>query len=1406
MKILKYLLCASLLWGIIGVRAQSQAVPAFYLEMHKPKPNVFVVDSLYGIYRDQTPNDLDPEAIALIKKEKKQAKPPKSAWLAHAKEENTPIKKEFRSVYEKEYLEWRKEVQPYINAQGFVEFPTEAELNNSFYEKPKSKIRRRRSLSTTSASIYDSETVPYHATFSGWHYYGPVQMLSNTGEPTSTHQANVRAFAQSPTNPNYTVCAVESGTVYISHSKGKMWHLATRNYDVREVTALSFLASDENVILAGSGKGLYTTRDGGITWAFHSDFNQLKKYAGIGNNISKIISIPTDGNPLNDKIFMATNRGLIKVTQTGSASNISYTYEVKLPLCVTDVIKRPNHDNELYALAYDSATHFMYFYKSTDGGETWERKGTNGNGWYEPTTRMNGCSGARLAIAPSDDQVVYAYIIAAQTSADNAFWGVYRSNDAGEHWTLPNPNGPGAGANGYSYPENINLATFPWVPKGAYTQGFYNCAIIVSAKDPNTFIVGGLNAYISRNGGQSFERFGGYSGPKQLHPDMQTFYQQINPDGTVDTWLSTDGGINYSTDFFETENIVRTSGLGGDYWGFDLGEYHTNMGGGMYHNGDSYHVETYGKGVFKHLGGGENTTGYVLPGDDERHFVFSDYSGITASADLHTTYSGNYKLDPMPFEPYAGGDIPYYTQRDLYGNMYYFAQSKEEKEAGKFGLYLYSYKENGVRRIKQMDIEPKTEPQQYMVAFSNPLYQYLTANNKLYASVDGGATWTERTAPFPRNINIAISDKDPKTLYALFRYGWNDMLKVSHDGGQSWESISSPDPSLKYRHIINVRGTDVIFLFGNNRSKVFYYIDGQWKEYSEDLPFNLNILEPKIQYRTGEFYMATSGAGIWTRKLPQEVLEKMSAIEVNIEAPARTSFIKEFEFKPKNISLYYGKNIVKRAWEFPGASQVRNADTDTPSVVYNKFGRFSAKLTLTDEQGQSYTETFPEYFTVYPYCACDTPEVLKDLLGKTLVWVDAANANLDNASISDKITGKSYTFANAAQVELEQSQELSNGHKTLHFKAQNSYIDLGKTYQGKTFFIVSKLDPNTSNSFSFLLGAQAGVEPHFHSGGKLGAILSTRPGVFNPANGGVTMINGLRRNFFNTNFYTNGLAVYALRVDDANASASVRYISKDRGFGNRTWIGNIAEVIILDEKLDLAQIQQINQYLIDKYGIATRPKESDLPNSISGLVARVSANHMDWDNQVIEDPISGSGYTLAKPNFAEMKTAATGQKLISIQPNREGASIQLDQTYQGKTFFIVSKLNPNTTSNFSFLLGSESAADFHSNGALGPIFSGWMSDRNRFDPANGGATMINNKTEDFFTANFKTDKLALYTVRVADNKAAAKVGSIAKDRGFNDRIWQGEIGEVLIYDRQLTDEEIAQINQYLMQKFGIVEP
>ncbi|MCK0202900.1 hypothetical protein MWN41_07710, partial [Ornithobacterium rhinotracheale] len=120
-----------------------------------------------------------------------------------------------------------------------------------------------------------------------------------------------------------------------------------------------------------------------------------------------------------------------------------------------------------------------------------------------------------------------------------------------------------------------------------------------------------------------------------------------------------------------------------------------------------------------------------------------------------------------------------------------------------------------------------------------------------------------------------------------------------------------------------------------------------------------------------------------------------------------------------------------------------------------------------------------------------------------------------------------------------------------------------------------------------------------------------------------------------------------------------------------------------------------------------------MPNRIPGLVSRINADNVDLAKGIVYDDVAMSRNAIINKNQVEVKTLSTASNAKVFDMN--GGYIQLSKTYEGKTIFVVSKLNANTNSNFSMLLGHSQTADLHSGGKLGAIFGRWMSDKNRFD-------------------------------------------------------------------------------------------
>jgi hypothetical protein len=272
------------------------------------------------------------------------------------------------------------------------------------------------------------------------------------------------------------------------------------------------------------------------------------------------------------------------------------------------------NDNIVYIVKNNPVEDVCEFYLSTDAGLSFTQIT---NGWYSSTQAGRHDGGARIAVSDADPNRVYAYLIGEAKTGDTGFIGVYRSNDGGYTWSLPN--GPAGGPYDAVH-QNLAIGSPSW----QYHQGFYNCALAASNSNPNEILVGGLNLYKSDDGGATFYPLAGYvGGSYSMHVDMQDFRTY----GST-TFITTDGGIYQSDDFFNTANF--TSNMNGihssDYWGFGQGWNEDVTIGGLYHNGNMTSYENWATDDFLQLGGGEPASGYVNPGLN-RHVYSSDING-----------------------------------------------------------------------------------------------------------------------------------------------------------------------------------------------------------------------------------------------------------------------------------------------------------------------------------------------------------------------------------------------------------------------------------------------------------------------------------------------------------------------------------------------------------------------------------------------------------------------------------------------------------------------------------------------------------------------------------------------------------------------------------------------------------
>jgi len=248
-----------------------------------------------------------------------------------------------------------------------------------------------------------------------------------------------------PQQPNVFYMAASNGGVWKTTDYGRTWDPIFDDQPTGSIGDIAVAPSNPNVIYVGSGEGVqrpdlsvgdgvYKSTDAGKTWRNMG----LKE----GQQIGGLAIDPQDEN----KVFVAvlghpyganTERGVYR-TKDGGVTWEKVLYKDENTGAVQVTID-PNNSNIVYADLWAARQGPWEngawqgpesgLYKSTDGGSTW-KKLTKGL----PTVN-EGLGRIGFCIAPSNSSRLYATVDAGDHG------GIYRSDDAGETWSRVSADG-----------------------------------------------------------------------------------------------------------------------------------------------------------------------------------------------------------------------------------------------------------------------------------------------------------------------------------------------------------------------------------------------------------------------------------------------------------------------------------------------------------------------------------------------------------------------------------------------------------------------------------------------------------------------------------------------------------------------------------------------------------------------------------------------------------------------------------------------------------------------------------------------------------------------------------------------------------------------------------------------------
>jgi photosystem II stability/assembly factor-like uncharacterized protein len=535
-----------------------------------------------------------------------------------------------------------------------------------------------------------------------------------------------RAFIIHPQSTNIMYAAGVTGGIWKTTDSGGSWQPLADLLPSLSVCALAMDPKNPNVIYAGTGEsyqgfigvGIFKSTDGGTSWqhltnTFNSNFFQ----------VNDLVISPHDSQ----RVYAATRNGVWQTTDGGD----SWIQAFNTPEdsnCSDLAIRTDQATDYIFASFYGfQVPHSVY--RNTDAGSI---------GSWAPVLMAADASRTSLAIAPSDQNIIYASIARV---GYNDVLGIYKSTDSGNTWTAQ-----------VRYTDTNRLNTL--LLSDPYSglcgnpdrgQGGYDNVIAVDPLDPNQVWVGGIGLFRSNDGGKNW----GVCVSLHLDQHAIVFHPQYNGTTNTTLFVGNDGGL------YKTDNALAV--IGGDPCG----------------RGSSCKLK------WESLNNNYAVTQfyYGLPYPDGKTYIGgSQDNGTTRGTDLDGANS---------WKPIYGGDGGYVAIDPTNTNTLYV-------ETQRLGIYKST---NGGRDFKSVTtgiddsglfIRPLVMDQ------SNPRILW-SGGASLWRTTDGAASWVKASPPVSNSVSaIAVHPKDSNLVLVGSAFGsiLQTQAALNANPATSWHSVT----------------------------------------------------------------------------------------------------------------------------------------------------------------------------------------------------------------------------------------------------------------------------------------------------------------------------------------------------------------------------------------------------------------------------------------------------------------------------------------------------------------------------------------------------------------------------------------------------------------------------------------
>lgn len=429
-----------------------------------------------------------------------------------------------------------------------------------------------------------------------------------------------------PTTPTTMWIAGVAGGVWKSTDGGANW--SPKGDLLVNIAFTSMLLDPRNpdILYAGTGEGYFNgdavrgggimkSTDGGETWA------QLPSTASPDfYYVQKIVM--SKGS--SQRLYAATRTGVFRSTDAGTTWT-KMLDATAVNGCMDLAIQTDRALANVFAACGTFAQGTIYRALDTGGNQTWNS--------VHSTAGMGRTS---LAIAPSNQSIIYAM---SANSSSHALLAVYRSSTNGSagSWTTQVSSASPVTLNRLllSNPVYGVLSQCGFGSSQSLTQGWYDNTLAVDPADPNIVWAGGIDLFRSTDGGQNWGQASHWWFTKGVDPEYNhadhhalAFHPQYNGTSNKIMYSANDGGIHMTADArapvsFSPDPVTPSSPVCGNTAAGLLSWQELNNGyqvtqfyhGAHYPNGASFFGGTQDNGTLRGTDGAPNAWATIRGGD-----------------------------------------------------------------------------------------------------------------------------------------------------------------------------------------------------------------------------------------------------------------------------------------------------------------------------------------------------------------------------------------------------------------------------------------------------------------------------------------------------------------------------------------------------------------------------------------------------------------------------------------------------------------------------------------------------------------------------------------------------------------------------------------------------------------------